>query len=109
MKKIVLLPGDGIGPEVTREAVKVLAAAGTRAGLRFDFEERLIGGACLDARDVPVEEETLEACRAADAVFLGAVGGPQWDNRGPAGRVRLIAGTGNFKPETSRGRNWSTN
>jgi len=59
--------------------VKILTAAGTRAGLHFEFEERLIGGACLEAMGLPVEAETLEACRQADAVFLGAVGGPQWD------------------------------
>ncbi len=59
--------------------MKILTAVGTRAGLQFDFEEHLIGGACIDAHGIPIEDITLKACQEADAVFLGAVGGPKWD------------------------------
>ncbi len=79
-KKIVLLPGDGIGPEVTREAVKVLLATGAKAHLTFEFVEELVGGASLDIDDVPITDSVLTLARKADAVFLGAVGGPNWDH-----------------------------
>ncbi len=77
---IVTLPGDGIGPEVTAEAVAVLRAVGARFGHRFDFSEQLIGGAAIDATGDPLPPATLEACRRASAVLLGAVGGPKWDD-----------------------------
>ncbi len=83
---IVLLPGDGIGPEVTAAAVAVLQAAGRRYGHDFRFETRLIGGAAIDAEGAPVSDATLDACRRADGVLLGAVGGPKW-------------GTGAVRPE----------
>ena len=73
-RKIAVLPGDGIGPEVTREAVKVLAAVGD-----FEFEEHLVGGAAIDSGRRALPPETLAAAKAADAVLLGAVGGPKWD------------------------------
>ena len=76
---IVLLPGDGIGPEVLAQASKVLAAVGGVAGHDFSFAEHPIGGAAIDATGQALPEPTLEACRAADAVLLGAVGGPAWD------------------------------
>ena len=76
--KIVLLPGDGVGPEVIAEAVRVLAVVGETFGHRFTFEEALIGGAAIDAVGDPLPPATLVACRAADAVLLGAVGGPKW-------------------------------
>jgi len=75
---IVVLPGDGIGPEVTAAAVAVLEAAGRRYGHQFRFETRLIGGAAIDAEGAPLSESTLAACRKADAILLGAVGGPKW-------------------------------
>jgi len=78
-KNIVLLPGDGIGPEVTKAAVVVLRECAHEFAHEFDFHERLIGGAAIDATGTPLPAETLDACRAADAVFLGAVGGPKWD------------------------------
>ncbi len=78
--RIAILPGDGIGPEVIDEAVKVLQAAGVAA----DFEFALIGGAAIDATGVPLPDETLELCRQSDAVLLGAVGGPKWDTLEPA-------------------------
>ena len=79
MPRIVTLPGDGIGPEVTAAAVDVLNE------LRDDleFEEHLVGGASIDAHGTPLTDETLAACRTADAVFLGAVGGPKWDTTDP--------------------------
>ena len=78
-EKIVLLPGDGIGPEVTEQARLVLVAAGKQAGLEFDFEEELIGGCSIDAHGTPLREEVIEKCRASKSVLLGAVGGPKWD------------------------------
>jgi len=79
---IVLLPGDGIGPEVTRAAAEVLEAVGERFDRRFIFDTQLIGGAAIDATGSPLPQEALEACQRAHAVFLGAVGGPKWE-QGP--------------------------
>jgi 3-isopropylmalate dehydrogenase len=85
--KIVLLPGDGIGPEVTGAAVEVLQAlARSSGGLDFSFTEHLIGGCSIDAHGTALTDEVVTDCRAAQAVLLGAVGGPQWDN--PLGKVR---------------------
>src|SRR5437588_4651139 len=83
---ITVLAGDGIGPEVVAEGVRVLQAAGERWGHEFVVQEALLGGCAIDATGTALPEATLAACRAADAVLLGAVGGPQWDN--PAARVR---------------------
>jgi 3-isopropylmalate dehydrogenase len=83
---VVLLPGDGVGPEVVAEGRRVLEATATVFGHEFDFSEQLIGGASIDAHDTALTDEALEACRAADAVFLGAVGGPKWDD--PTAAVR---------------------
>lgn len=83
---IVLLPGDGIGPEVVSAAVRVLEAVGRRYGHTFSFQEHLLGGCSIDRFGTALTEETLAACKAADAVLLGAVGGPKWDN--PAAPVR---------------------
>jgi 3-isopropylmalate dehydrogenase len=80
--KVAVLPGDGIGPEVIAEGVRVLRAVGQRFGHRFELREGLIGGCALDARGTPLPSETLDICRAADAVLLGAVGGPRWDDPG---------------------------
>jgi 3-isopropylmalate dehydrogenase len=77
--RVAVLPGDGVGPEVTAEALKVLRAVGARFGLRFAFEEAPIGGVAVDRHGSPLPGATLECCRAADAVLLGAVGGPRWD------------------------------
>lgn len=77
---IVVLPGDGIGPEVTAAAVDVLQAVATRYGHRFSLHEHLIGGAAIDATGKPLPDDTLAAARDADAVLLGAVGGPKWSD-----------------------------
>lgn len=84
--RIVLLPGDGVGAEVVAEARATLDTIATDYGHRFSFEEHLIGGAAIDATGDPLPEATLDACRAADAVLLGAVGGPKWDD--PRAKVR---------------------
>jgi 3-isopropylmalate dehydrogenase len=78
--RLIFLPGDGIGPEVTGAAASVLEAVAGRFGHTFTVEQRLIGGCAIDAAGQPLPPETEAACRAADAVLLGAVGGPQWDH-----------------------------
>ena len=83
---IVLLPGDGIGPEVVVAARLVLDATASRFDLTFDFSESLIGGAAIDATGVALPDETIASCMDADAVLLGAVGGPAWDD--PSASVR---------------------
>jgi len=83
---IVLLPGDGIGPEVLAAAHEILECVAVRFGHTFHMEEHLVGGSAIDAFGSPLPEETLEACREADAVLLGAVGGPKWDD--PQAAVR---------------------
>ena len=77
---ILVLEGDGIGPEVTAEAIKVLEICGERFGARFDLSSALVGGAAIEAEGAPVSDGTVQAARNADAVLLGAVGGPQWDD-----------------------------
>ena len=78
-KTIAVLPGDGIGPEVTRAATQVLEDCAAAFGHRFEFREFPFGGNAIDARGVPLPDETLAGCRAADAVLLGAIGGPKWE------------------------------
>ena len=82
----VTLPGDGIGPEVTSEAIRVLSTVADQSGHVFSFEEQLIGGAAIDDGGQALPEETISACRRSDAVLLGAVGGPRWDVPGAAVR-----------------------
>jgi 3-isopropylmalate dehydrogenase len=84
--RITVLGGDGIGPEVTGEAVRVLEAVASRYGHEFEFVEALIGGAAIDASGSPLPPRTIDACRSSDAVLLGAVGGPKWSD--PSARVR---------------------
>ncbi|ULQ59659.1 3-isopropylmalate dehydrogenase [Brucepastera parasyntrophica] len=76
---IALIPGDGIGPDIVREACRALDAVGLRFGHAFVYTEVLAGGAAIDSTGHPLPEETLETCKKADAVLLGAVGGPKWD------------------------------
>ncbi|HYB24086.1 MAG TPA: isocitrate/isopropylmalate family dehydrogenase, partial [Solirubrobacteraceae bacterium] len=73
---IVTLPGDGIGPEIMAPTLELLKRLGE---FEFEFEEHLFGGACIDAHGTALTDDTLEACRRADAVLLAAVGGPKWD------------------------------
>ncbi len=80
---IALLPGDGIGPEVTAEARKALDAVAGRFGHAFEFRPYLIGGAALDAQGLPLPRETLMGCGDCDAVLFGAVGCPRWDKEAP--------------------------
>ena len=84
--KIAVLPGDGIGVDIVVEALKVLRAVAEKWGHEFAFEEALIGGIAIDETGNPLPPETLELCRASDAVLLGAVGGPKWDD--PRASVR---------------------
>jgi 3-isopropylmalate dehydrogenase len=77
--KVILLPGDGIGPEILAPAVEVLSAVGAS----FDYEQQVFGGASIDAHGTALTDETLAACRGADAVLLAAVGGPKWDTTDP--------------------------
>lgn len=84
--KIVALPGDGIGPEIVREGVRVLQAVAQRFGHEFQIEEHLIGGAAIDKTQSALPATTISACGTADAVLLGAVGGPKWSD--PNAKIR---------------------
>ena len=84
--KIAILPGDGVGPEIVPEAVKVLEAVARRFGHDFEMTEHPVGGAAYDRCGDCLPETTLAACKAADAVLLGAVGGPKWDTLAPEKR-----------------------
>ena len=77
--KIAVVPGDGIGPEVTGAAADVLKAVAEKYGCEFEFNEYLAGGCALDKFGVPLPQETIDGCLASDSVLLGAVGGPKWD------------------------------
>jgi len=78
--KIAVLPGDGIGPEVIAEAVRVLHAVGKGGSASFEFEQALVGGAAIDATGSPLPAQTLKLCQASHAILFGSVGGPKWDN-----------------------------
>lgn len=98
---ITVLKGDGIGPEVVDQAIAVLNAVGGKRGLQFSFCEELMGGCAIDACGEPLPEATLKACKASDAVLLGAVGGPNWEGlpRGKtpeAGLLGIRSGLGLF-------------
>jgi len=88
--RIALIKGDGIGPEVINQAVKVLEAVSERFGCGFEYQEVLMGGRAIDETGVPLPAETVDICKKSDAVLLGAVGGPKWD--GLAGSLRPEAG-----------------
>lgn len=99
--RITLLPGDGIGPEITRVAVAVLETVGRQLEVSFEFTEALIGGSAIDATGEPLPEETLTACRASDAIMLAAIGGYKWDTlpseiRPERGLLGLRSGLGLF-------------
>ena len=78
-KNVLILPGDGIGPEIVTEARRVLALVNAQDNLDLELSEALVGGAAIDADGVPLPDATLAAAKAADAILLGAVGGPKWD------------------------------
>ncbi len=93
-KNIILLAGDGIGPEVMGEVKKIIGWINSNTDHDISFEERLVGGASIDADSVPMTDETIARCKAVDAVILGAVGGPKWDKvdyniRPEAGLLKL--------------------
>ena len=92
--KILLLPGDGIGPEITREARRVIDWLGAKGIATFEVEEDLVGGSAYDAHGEAISEEAMKKAHAADAVLLACVGGPKWDDvpyekRPEAGLLRL--------------------
>jgi 3-isopropylmalate dehydrogenase len=100
-KRVLVLPGDGIGPEIVAEAVKVLDALNSGGAIAVELEQGLVGGAAYDAAGDPLPEETLAAARGADAVLLGAVGGPKWESlhiskRPEKGLLGLRSGLGLF-------------
>jgi 3-isopropylmalate dehydrogenase len=105
-KTIAVLPGDGIGPEVTHAAVQLLGDCASAFKHRFEFREFPFGGAAIDRTGVPLPAETLEGCRSADAILLGAIGGPKWDsvpleNRPESGLLALRKALGlyiNLRP-----------
>ena len=84
--RIAVIPGDGVGPEVVAQARRVLDAAGAAFGFDIAWSEHLVGGIAIDSYGVPIRDEDLAACGAADAILLGAVGGPKWDD--PTASVR---------------------
>ena len=99
--KITLLKGDGIGPEIVDQAVKVLDKASEKFGFTVEYDEALLGGCAIDATGVPLPDETVEKCKASDSVILGAVGGPKWDtlpgnNRPEAGLLGIRGALGLF-------------
>src|ERR671938_143889 len=81
-KKLLILPGDGIGPEVMREVRRVIDWMDRRRMVMFDVSDDLVGGASIDARGTPITEETMQKAKHADTILFGAVGGPQWDRLG---------------------------
>ena len=82
--KLAVLPGDGIGPEVMAEAIRVLDAVGTKFDVSFEYNEQLVGGAAIDATGKALPEKTISACEASDAILFGSVGGPKWESLPPA-------------------------
>ncbi len=99
--KIALIPGDGIGPDIIDQALKVLDAISRRYDVKFSFEKVLMGGVAIDKTGVPLPEESMDICKNSDAVLLGAVGGDEWDNlpghlRPEAGLLGLRKGLGAF-------------
>lgn len=87
-KNIAVIKGDGIGPEIVSEAIRVLEKTAEKYGHKFNFTEVLMGGIAIDKTGVPLPQETIDICKSSDSVLLGAVGGPKWDK-----------GAGNLRPE----------
>jgi isocitrate/isopropylmalate dehydrogenase len=88
-KTVCVFAGDGVGPEVTAEAIKILNVVEKATGLEIDFQHKLMGGCAIDATGNPLPDDSLACAKAADAVLLGAVGGPKW-------------GTGLVRPEQGK-------
>ena len=99
--RITLLKGDGIGPEIVNQAVKVLDKAAEKFDFTVTYDEALLGGCAIDATGVPLPEETVAKCKASDSVLLGAVGGPKWDNQPGRSQVGQPA-----RQQPSRGRSF---
>ena len=78
--QIAVLKGDGIGPEIVDEAIRVLDKAGEKFGFAMHYHYALLGGCAIDETGVPLPQETIDTCKAADSTLLGAVGGPKWDS-----------------------------
>jgi len=93
MKKIAVLPGDGVGQEVTAEAVKILDTISEKYGHHFEYEYALVGGTAVDERGAALPQETLNLCRKSDAILFGAAGGPKWDNLPGSQRVERALAT----------------
>ena len=85
-KNIAVLRGDGIGPEIVNEAIKVLDTVAAKYGHKFTYSDADIGGCSIDKHGIPLTEEAIKTCKASDSVLLGAVGGPKWDTIDPAKR-----------------------
>ena len=78
--QITVLKGDGIGPEIVDQAIKVLNKTAEKFDFKVNYQEEYIGGAAIDATGEPLPQKTVDSCKASDAVILGAVGGPKWDS-----------------------------
>ena len=96
---LVLLPGDGIGPEIVDQATDVLTTIASRFGHEFSFTSQLIGGISIDQCGDPLPPATIAACKSCDAILLGAVGGPKWDD--PSAKTRPEAGLLKIRKELS--------
>ena len=99
--KIAVIPGDGIGPEIIRQAYKLLDRVGAKYNIDFEYQEVLMGGVAIDKTGLPLPEETLDICKKSDAVLLGAVGGEKWESlpghlRPEAGLLAIRKGLGVF-------------
>ena len=90
---VTVLPGDGIGPEVIGETIKVFQSISSRYGHQFNFRTGLIGGAAIDQFGTALPDETLQMCKDTDAVLFGAVGGPKWDHVNAAVRPEPVSYT----------------
>ena len=98
---ISVIKGDGIGPEIVDEAIKVLNAVGDKCNLEFNYSEYLMGGCAVDAHDNPLPDQTIEGVKKSDALLFGAIGGPKWDNlprekRPESGLLRIRKELGTF-------------
>ena len=101
--RIAVIPGDGIGPEIVAEAIKVLNKVGDKFGHTFTYEEAPMGGNAIDAFGVPLPESSLQTCLSCDSALLSAIGGPKWDTIDPAirpekGLLALRAGMKLYLP-----------